>query len=68
MQKNNPLIIPRNHKVEESLQAASEKGDIKPLNDLLKYLKKPYEDQLGISHYQALPEFNEKKYVTFCGT
>ena len=68
MKKTNPLVIPRNHKVEESLYAASNKNNLKPLNDLLKYLKKPYENQTGISDFQTLPKSNGKEYKTFCGT
>tara|TARA_Y100000590_G_scaffold452614_1_gene596098 strand:+ start:1666 stop:3135 length:1470 start_codon:yes stop_codon:yes gene_type:complete len=68
MKKTNPLVIPRNHKVEESLYDASNKNNLKPLNDLLKYLKKPYENQPGISDFQTLPKSNGKEYKTFCGT
>ncbi len=41
MKKNNPLVIPRNHKVEEALEAA-EKNDLKPFTKLVEILKKPY--------------------------
>ena len=68
MRANNPLVIPRNHKVEESLDAASNDGNLKPLYNLLKYLKKPYENQIGISDFQIVPKSNRKKYRTFCGT
>jgi len=68
MRSNNPLIIPRNHKVEEALEAASNEGILKPLHNLLKYLKKPYENQVGISDFQTVPESNGKIYKTFCGT
>jgi len=68
MRSNNPLIIPRNHKVEEALEAASNEGILKPLHNLLKYLKKPYENQVGISDFQTAPESNGKIYKTFCGT
>ena len=41
MRSANPLVIPRNHKVEEALSAAS--GDnYNILNELLSILKKPY--------------------------
>ena len=68
MHTNNPLVIPRNHKVEESLEAASNDGNLKPLHNLLKYLKKPYENQTGIADFQIVPEKNGKRYKTFCGT
>ncbi len=62
----NPLIIPRNHKVEEVLNAANQ-NDIKPLNKFLKILENPYSDQKDIKEYQ-LPSFSKEKYKTFCGT
>ena len=67
MNKNNPLIIPRNQKVEESLDAANN-GNLKLVENLLKYLKNPYKNQIGISAYQTVPKENEKRYKTFCGT
>ena len=39
MKNNNPLVIPRNHKVEEALEAA-EKNDLKPINKLIRNFKK----------------------------
>ena len=68
MRANNPLVIPRNYKVEESLNAATNNGNLKPLHDLLRYLKNPYKKQLGIINYQKVPESNKKIYKTFCGT
>ena len=68
MKQNNPLVIPRNHKVEESLEAASNHGNLKPLHDLLNYIKKPYMHQKGVSDYQKVPKYNGKIYKTFCGT
>jgi uncharacterized protein YdiU (UPF0061 family) len=66
MKKNNPIIIPRNHKVEEALSAA-EKGDFKIMNKLLSILKYPYKIQDNISDFQTPIQFNNK-YKTFCGT
>ena len=65
MKKNNPIVIPRNHKVEEALEAANN-NDLKPMNDLLSILKKPYTNQSGIKKYQE--PSNNSKYQTFCGT
>ena len=63
----NPLVIPRNHKVEEALSSAN-KGDLNPMLKLLKVLEKPYEKQEITNNYQSpKPETNEK-YQTFCGT
>jgi uncharacterized protein YdiU (UPF0061 family) len=65
MKKTNPIIIPRNHKVEEALKAANE-NDLEVMNRLLSNLDNPYSEQKDIEDYQ-LPSNNEG-YQTFCGT
>ena len=66
MRNNNPLFIPRNHKIEEALQAA-EQNDLKPFNKILEILEKPYDEQIGKDDYQS-PSILNEKYQTFCGT
>ena len=66
MKKNNPLVIPRNHKVEEALEAA-EKNDLKPINQFIEILKDPYNQKKDILNYQ-IPSSSDEKYQTFCGT
>ena len=66
MRITNPLVIPRNHKVEEALNQA-DLGNIEPINKLLKILKIPYTETKDIIEYQ-IPSFSNKKYKTFCGT
>lgn len=63
----NPAVIPRNHKVEEALQAG-EKGDLEPFRKLLQALENPYEDGDHLTPYQAPPKPEEKVLQTFCGT
>ena len=65
MRKNNPIVIPRNHKVEEALEAVNN-NNFKLLNKLLVILKKPYNSQVNIMNYQS-PSSN-LSYQTFCGT
>ena len=65
MKKNNPIIIPRNHKVEEALEA-SYNNDMSLTNKLLSILNKPYDNQNDIDDYKA-PSSNSE-YQTFCGT
>lgn len=67
MEKTNPVVIPRNHKVEEVLEA-SYRGDSKPLERLLSVLKDPYTDREASKPYQEPPKPNERVYQTFCGT
>jgi uncharacterized protein YdiU (UPF0061 family) len=64
----NPLVIPRNYKVEEALDAANINGDLVPMYNLLEVLKKPYDNRQEIKSYQFPPVPNEKIYQTFCGT
>tara|TARA_B100000579_G_scaffold410953_1_gene401347 strand:+ start:559 stop:2028 length:1470 start_codon:yes stop_codon:yes gene_type:complete len=66
MRSVNPLVIPRNHKVEEALNEANQ-DNLEATIKLLKILSKPYNGQKDIIEYQ-LPSFSNKKYQTFCGT
>ena len=66
MRSNNPLVIPRNHKIEEALEAA-EQNNSKPMNKILEILNKPYNEQNDIADYQS-PSILNEKYQTFCGT
>ena len=52
MHSVNPLIIPRNHKVEEALAAAND-GNLEVMNKLLIVLEKPYENQSDIADFQS---------------
>jgi uncharacterized protein YdiU (UPF0061 family) len=65
MKKTNPVVIPRNHKVEEALNSANE-NNIEVINKLLTVLSKPYDNQKNIENYQS--PFIDKEYQTFCGT
>tara|TARA_B100000700_G_scaffold63469_1_gene69985 strand:- start:593 stop:961 length:369 start_codon:yes stop_codon:yes gene_type:complete len=67
MHFSNPLVIPRNHKVEEALEAANN-DDLNPMLKLLKVLEKPYEKQKNITDYQSPSPNTDEKYQTFCGT
>ena len=67
MRSSNPLVIPRNHKVEEALDAANN-NNLVPLHNLLKVLKKPYERPYKKEEYHITPPQNGKEYKTFCGT
>ena len=67
MKKNNPTVIPRNHKVEEAL-AEADKGNLDKIKKLLAILKNPYDNQNNIGEYQAPAPSSNEKYQTFCGT
>jgi uncharacterized protein YdiU (UPF0061 family) len=67
MKSNNPIVIPRNHKVEEALIEA-DKGNLDKMKKLLAILKNPYGNQNNIDDYQLPAPSSNKKYQTFCGT
>ena len=67
MKKNNPVVIPRNHKVEEALTDA-DKGNLETMNMFLKILSNPYSVQENIIEFQKPAPISDEKYQTFCGT
>ena len=67
MKFSNPIIIPRNYKVEEALSAA-ENGDMSLVEILLKALEKPYENNSNLKDFQITEKLNKSGYKTFCGT
>jgi len=68
MRAVNPMYIPRNHRVEAVIVAATERGDFAPFEELLAVLSKPYEDQPAFARYAQPPEPDERVTETFCGT
>jgi len=64
----NPVFIPRNHRVEAALNAASKDGDFQPFNQLVGILQRPYVDQPESAEYSLPPEPSQKVFKTFCGT
>jgi serine/tyrosine/threonine adenylyltransferase len=64
----NPAFIPRNHRVEAALEAASTSGDFAPFHQLLKILERPYDDQPGCAEFEQPPQPAERVHRTFCGT
>ena len=67
MKKNNPIVIPRNHKVEEALTEANN-GNLEKMKKLNDILKNPYSNQEDIAEYQVPAPISNEKYQTFCGT
>lgn len=67
MRTVNPAFIPRNHRVEQAIQAA-EQGDFTLANRLIDILKTPYADQPEHAEYMNPPEPGEIVHQTFCGT
>ncbi len=67
MRANNPAVIPRNHKVEEALTAATQHGDFTVMERLLVALANPYGNEVS-QEYTAPPAAGAPAYQTFCGT
>jgi len=68
MRAVNPAVIPRNHLVEAVIDAALQRGDFGPFEELLAALEHPYEDRPGSERFAARPEPAAHPYQTFCGT
>lgn len=68
MQKSNPAVIPRNHRVEEAIDAAVKQGDYSVMKRLLDVLSNPFAYSPEQEEYSALPPLSAHPYRTFCGT
>jgi uncharacterized protein YdiU (UPF0061 family) len=66
MRRHNPAFIPRNHKVEEALEAAA-RDDFSAMDRLLDVLRRPYDYAADRPDYSR-PSPGDERYVTFCGT
>ncbi|GIP07298.1 UPF0061 protein [Paenibacillus lautus] len=67
MRSSNPAVIPRNHRVEEALEAAENEGDYSVMKELLNVLSDPYAHSPEQAEYAIVPE-RSRPYRTFCGT
>jgi len=67
MNSSNPMIIPRNHKVEEALMLANN-GDLTLFNKLTKILQNPYQFNKDDLEFMSPAPHSHVKYQTFCGT
>ena len=67
MRRHNPSVIPRNHKVEAALEAATEDHDLAPMRALMDVLAVPYDEVRDSEEFSA-PGPPGPGYRTFCGT
>lgn len=67
MKAANPILIPRNHRVEQAIQAAYD-GDFSPFHRLVDALDNPYVEQDQYSDLEIPPLPEEVVRETFCGT
>jgi uncharacterized protein YdiU (UPF0061 family) len=69
MRRASPSIIPRNHRVEEALAAATNADDLAPFERLLAALRRPYDEAPELAPYaEPAPAEATAGYQTFCGT
>lgn len=68
MQKNNPAVIPRNHRVEAALEAAVKQEDDTVMKRFLEVLAEPYAYSSEQAEYCTVPNETGQPYRTFCGT
>jgi uncharacterized protein YdiU (UPF0061 family) len=67
MDSVNPLYIPRNHRVEEALAAATA-GDLAPFRRLVEVVSQPFDERPGLASYAEPAPESFGPYRTFCGT
>jgi len=69
MRRVNPWLIPRNHRVEAALEAATEAGDLAPFEGLLVALRRPFnEAPEHADQAEPAPVGFMAEFRTFCGT
>jgi serine/tyrosine/threonine adenylyltransferase len=64
MLRANPVVIPRNHKIEQVIQAAY-RGDFAPFQRMAEAVVRPFEEN---EEYEMAPGVGEVVKNTFCGT
>ncbi|WP_291319750.1 protein adenylyltransferase SelO [Desulfonatronospira sp.] len=67
MNEHNPVFIPRNHKIEQVIEAGNQ-GDFSLFHEMSELLKNPYQEQEGFNSYTLPPRPEEMVANTFCGT
>ena len=68
MHQAHPAVIPRNHRIEQSIEAAVDQEDYGPFEKLLEVLSSHYEELEGLREYMLPPKPEEYVLQTFCGT
>ena len=68
MRAASPVVIPRNHRVEEALEAAVGRDDFSVMEKLLGVLSAPFEATPENAAYRTPPGPETLGYRTFCGT
>src|SRR5690625_2390098 len=67
MARANPVYIPRNHLVDEALEAATT-ADLEPFNQLLAVIREPFSIRPGLERYERPAPAESAPFVSYCGT
>ena len=67
MDRVNPLYVPRNHRVEEALAAATA-GDTEPFRRLVDVVSRPFDERPGLEEFAGPAPAGCPPHVTYCGT
>ena len=67
MRAANPILIPRNHRVEEAIQHGYQ-GDFAPFHRLVEALQNPYAENSAYADLEQAPTPEQRVTETFCGT
>jgi uncharacterized protein YdiU (UPF0061 family) len=68
MRRANPRYIPRNHRIEEVIAAATTEEDFAPFEAMLEVIVRPFDEQPSAAVYAAPPRPDQRVLETFCGT
>jgi uncharacterized protein YdiU (UPF0061 family) len=68
MRRLNPIFIPRNHRIEQAIDAAIEREDFSLFAELLSVLSQPFREQGALAAYAKPPRADERVLRTYCGT
>ena len=68
IEQRNPLYIPRNYLVEETLETCATTLQDTALNELLLPLRNPYQEMPNCERFAKPPSSSWNNYQTFCGT
>ena len=68
MRLANPAFIPRNHLVAAAIDAAVDREDLGPFENLLEVTSHPFDDQPDQAQYATPARPEECVTATFCGT
>jgi uncharacterized protein YdiU (UPF0061 family) len=64
----NPAFIPRNHRIEEAITAATSDRDFGLFEALLDAVTRPFDDRPELARLADPPKPEERVVATFCGT